>query len=83
MTKPAIYFVRGKFIDKNCNEENEKHIVYADSFYNLTIEAEDMKKAHDLAMEYMPAGSAIIEITLGANHPILEVPTRGRNYHIN
>ena len=69
MSKPKNYFVHGRFVDKNYNNDNEKPITYAASNYDITIEADDMKKAYDIAMEYMPAGSEIIEINATNRYP--------------
>lgn len=61
MSKTNSYFVRGCFKDDKIGDP----IIYARSEYDFTIEAEDMKKAHDIALEYMPSGSFVYEISLG------------------
>lgn len=64
MSKPNVFRVSGHFIDENCNDKNKNQITFASSQYNLNIEAEDMKKAYDIALEYMPAGAEIVNINL-------------------
>ena len=67
MSKINSYAVDGRFHDDAYCDKDDKQIKYADSNYFMTIEAEDMKKAHDLAMEYMPAGSVVTCIRLNMN----------------
>lgn len=72
MSKTNNYFVRGCFKDDKIGEP----INYARSEYDFTIEAEDMKKAHDIALEYMPAGSVVYEIALGKSGRLHNDPPR-------
>ena len=44
------------------NEETDIRSVRA--FYNLTVKAENMKKAYDIAVQYLPVGSEIENIDL-------------------
>lgn len=45
------------------NAKKEPHdIVFASANYNLSIYAEDMKKAIDIANQYMPVGAMIRNI---------------------
>ena len=65
MSNTNEFYVHGRFIDKNYNDNDDKPIKFANSEYDMRIEADDMKKAYDIALEYMPAGSYITEISIG------------------
>lgn len=61
--KVKKFIVHGEFYDKNLKKEDENQpIKWAKSNYDLTVKADDMKKAIDIAIQYMPAGSEIVYI---------------------
>ena len=57
------YFVRGFYSDPEVEIKNAKSepqdIIMAHADYDLRISADDMKKAYDIAMQYMPVGAKI------------------------
>lgn len=65
------YRVRAKYIDPEIQakvvkkENTDISFVHAD--YSLTVNADDMKKAYDIAVQYLPINSEIEVIELDYN----------------
>ena len=60
------YSVRAFYSDPEISIKNAKKepqdIIVANVNYTLVINADDMKKAHDIAIQYMPVGATITVI---------------------
>lgn len=60
----SIYCIDGRFLDKEITKNDKKQIKFAVQQFTINVEADDMKKAHDIAMDYMPEGSVVTSIYL-------------------
>ena len=60
------YSVHAFYSDPEISIKNAKNepqdIIMANVNYNLSIKADDMKKAYDIAVQYMPVGAKITAI---------------------
>ena len=60
------YIVRARYIDADVQEKvlkkEKTDITFATSEYRLSITAEDIKKAYDIAQQYLPVGTDITSV---------------------
>lgn len=74
------YSVRAFYSDPEISIKNVKNepqdIIVANVDYRLVIKADDMKKAYDIAIQYMPVGAKIIAID-EEEHYVARAPRTG------